>query len=161
MDQEKQETVSPLTARSAAWHEFITFLTEDLFDKELRQFIREHMPKFKSLYPVGPNQTTFNFRIEDWEWRLFEISDAIAAYLEDQGHFLTRAKYSSLAGLGRSLHDFFWAEIKLRRPELWKPGYIDIRTDELGTRVLVGFEKPIRAFSIGPITLPNPFGPQE
>ena len=75
MDQEKEKDFG-LTARSATWHEFITFLADDIFGKEICDFIRNHRPK---LDPPREHEVGLAVLLEDWEWRLWETADASKA----------------------------------------------------------------------------------
>ena len=154
MDQEKL-TGPGLTARSATWHEFITFLTDDIFGKEICDSIRAHRPNLK---PPGENEQVFDLQLEDWEWRLFETADAIREYLKDRGPFMPQARSAYLGRAANAILDIFWSEVKLRHPELWRPDSIGIRVDESGGKVLVGFRNSNEGMSLGPFKIMGPHG---
>ena len=154
MDQEKQMGFG-LTARSTNWNEFITFLSDDFFGKEICDFIRKHRSNLK---PPGENEKVFNIFLEDWEWRLFEVSDAVRDYLKEGGPFLPQTQFSSFARAGNAINDLFWSEVKLRHPELWRADNIGIRMDESGSKVLVGFRNSAEGMSLGPFKITGPFG---
>jgi hypothetical protein len=154
MDQEKQMGFG-LAGRSTNWNEFITFLTEDIFGSEICDLIRSHQPNLRA---PGMDESLLAVQLEDWEWRLFDISDAVKNYLKDQGPFLPQAQVSSSARAASALNDLFWSEIKLRRPELWRADNIGIRVDESGSKVLVGFRNSGEGMSLGPFKFPGPYG---
>jgi hypothetical protein len=154
MDQEKQSEVGQ-SMRATNWHEFITFLTENIFGGEICDFVRSHRTNLK---PPKPDEVPFNIILEDWEWRLFETYDAITDYLREQGPFIPQARMRSLARAGSAINDLFWSEVKLRHPELWRTDNVGIRMEESGMKVLVGFRNSNEMTSLGPFKIMGPFG---
>jgi len=159
MDQEKQIGELSLTARSTNWNEFITFLTDDIFDAEICDFIRNHRYSLKA---PTENEAVLDVQIEDWEWRLFDTYKAVLDYLKDKGPYLPQNQEKGFSRTARALCDLFWSVIKLKRPVLWRSDNLGIRIDESGRRVLVGFnDNSMEGMSFGPFKIMGPFGPQE
>ncbi len=158
MDPQKQMGEFRFTARSATWNEFITFILDDIFGKEISDFVRAYQSKIKT---VGERETTFDFALEDWEWRLFETADAVKAYLRNEGSFMPQYRFYSLGQVAQAMMEIFWSVIKLVHPELWRPDNIGVRLNESGEKVVVGFSNSNEGISFGPFKFVGPSGPQQ
>ena len=99
MDQNQQDN-------KELWDSFLNFLCLELFGVEVFDYYRAGKG---TLEEVGPKDTPVEMELADHEVKLWQMADAVSAYVLDNKFHLTTGRLGFLMDASAALRRLFWA----------------------------------------------------
>jgi hypothetical protein len=102
------------------WNSVLGFLSMELFGAEVTKAIEHH--NFKG-FPKKDEETVIDVELEDWEKKLFIITDAAIDYLRNHEEDLPVYQAKSFLRVANALREVFWSNLSLRHKEVRNKDY--------------------------------------
>jgi len=101
--------------RNAMWNSVLGFLSLELFGPDVVESVNKHI--FKG-YQKQKEEEIIDVELEEWEKRLFILTDAIMEFGNKNQDELPVYRAKAISRIADALREIFWANISLRHKEV-------------------------------------------